>query len=115
MQVSFKTPDNAIEFQFDAQSSREAFEKMANISELFPLENCGKCSSSNVKPVVRKTQGYEFFEIRCVDCGHSLSYGQTREDKTLFPKRKDKAGEWLQNRGWQKYQGTADASNEISW
>ena len=38
-----------------------------------------------------------------MDCGAVLGFGQHKKGGTLFPKRKDADGNWLENRGWYKY------------
>ena len=46
----------------------------------------------------------DYYEMRCLSCGAALSYGQHKKGGTLFPKRKDENGNWLDNGGWQKWQ-----------
>ena len=38
-------------------------------------------------------------------CREIISYGQHKKGDTLFPKRKDEAGNWLENNGWYKWEG----------
>ncbi len=56
---------------------------------------CGKCDSENTLFTHRKQQGFDFYEAACADCGARYSFGQKREDGSLFPKR---------DKGWEKFQ-----------
>ena len=38
-----------------------------------------------------------------MDSGHALGFGQTKVGNKLFPRRKDKNGNWISNNGWQKW------------
>lgn len=45
------------------------------------------CGSTRVMPQGRESQGYKFYEGKCLDCGNVFQYGQKREGGGLFPKR----------------------------
>ena len=38
------------------------------------------------------------------ECGAELRFGQHKSGKTLFAKRKDEQGNWLDHGGWMKFQ-----------
>ena len=57
----------------------------------------------NEDEVVRENDGNEFYELRCLDCGAKLAFGAHKKGGGLFPRRKDIDGEWLSDRGWQKW------------
>jgi len=86
-----------IEAEGDA---KEVFTDLAKASEVFGQSTCGACNSANVTPVVREVDGNTYYEMRCNQCYHRLAFGQRRQDGALFPRRKDKEGNWLDNNGW---------------
>jgi hypothetical protein len=100
----------ALWLEFDANDAKHAIEQMTVFAEIFGESQCGACKSQNVRPVHRKAKGYDFYEIRCLDCGASLKFGQKKEDGSLFPKRKGENDEYLPHNGWVKYQ-KAEASS----
>jgi uncharacterized C2H2 Zn-finger protein len=100
MKVSFTVGSYVIEVE--GAGARECFASLAESAEVFG-KACGACGSTNVVPVVRQRDGITFYELRCLDCGAVLAFGQRRDGGALFPRRKDKAGEWLPNNGWVKF------------
>lgn len=82
-------------------TAKEVFTELAGAAEVFGHYACGKCGSEHVVPVVRDDKdGNTYYEMKCKDCGHALSFGQRRADGKLFPRRKDKSDQWLPNGGW---------------
>jgi hypothetical protein len=47
----------------------------------------------------------KYYELWCQnpDCRAKLGFGQHKTGDTLFPKRKDKEGNWLSDNGWVVY------------
>ena len=45
--------------------------------------------------------------------GAALSFGQHKKGDTLFPKRKDEKGNWLENGGWHKWQKDQSGSKVV--
>ena len=41
--------------------------------------------------------------MRCMDCGARLAFGSHKKGGGMFPKRKDADGNYLPDRGWQKW------------
>jgi hypothetical protein len=101
MKVKYKV--GKLEFELDGSDQKSIFKELAAIQEIFSEEKCGLCTSTNLKFVVRTVEDNDYYELRCTDCGAVLAYGQHKKTKTLFPKRKDDEGKWLQNNGWYKY------------
>ena len=91
--------------EVEASNVKEAMQGIGEYAEVFKEDTCQCCQSTNVIPIHRNAQGYDFYEMVCCDCGAKLSYGQTREGGRLFPKRSDKDGNYLPNMGWHKYSG----------
>lgn len=90
---------------------KECFEELAHAVEVFGHSQCGACESMNVVPSVREAQGNTYYEVRCQDCGAALSFGQTRVGNRLYPRRKDKSGNYLPGNGWTKWQGAAKSAS----
>lgn len=80
--------------------AKEVFKELASAAEVFGQHTCGKCKSKDVQPVVREIDGNTYYEMRCHSCGHAMGFGQRKIDGALYPRRKDKDGNWLPNGGW---------------
>ena len=109
-----KTGD--LSFKFSGEQ-KEIFAQIAEFQDVFNNTECGLCGGDQIRFVVRgaKTkQGkdVEYYEIRCVDrgCRARLSFGQSLDLKTIFPKRKDDEGGYLPNNGWTVYQSPTEAA-----
>tara|TARA_Y100000034_G_scaffold136729_1_gene215273 strand:- start:1650 stop:1994 length:345 start_codon:yes stop_codon:yes gene_type:complete len=86
-------------------NAREVFEQLAEFDEVFNQSTCAATGSDNVSFRVRQVEGNKYYEIVANETGHKLSFGQTREGQKLFPRRKDKDGNWLADKGWVKWEG----------
>jgi hypothetical protein len=95
--------NNKLQFELEGSGQKEVFKELALIQEIFGEEACGLCKSTNIKYIVRNVDGNDYYELRCVDCGGILSFGQHKKGGTLFPKRKDDEGAYLPNKGWHKW------------
>lgn len=104
MNVTFKVNEK-LTVEFDSSGVKEVFEELASISEILSEAKCGACGSTNLKYQVREVDGNKFYEIRCADCGATLSFGQHKKGGTLFPRRKDSDGKPLAHGGWVKWEG----------
>lgn len=102
MKVKYKVGDK-LEFELEGTGQKEVFKELALIQEIFSEEKCGLCNKSNLRFVVRNVDGNDYYELRCIDCGAVLAFGQHKKGGTLFPKRKDDDGNYLPNKGWHKW------------
>lgn len=102
MKLKYKVNDK-LEFELEAEGQKQVFKELATIQEIFGESQCGCCKSGDVKFVVRNVDDNDYYELRCTKCGAVLSYGQHKKGGTLFPKRKDENGNYLDNNGWYKY------------
>lgn len=102
MKIFYKANDK-LSFELEGSGQKEVFKELATIQEIFGETKCGLCGSTNIKFVVRNVDGNDYYELRCLDCGAILSYGQHKKGGTLFPKRKDDDNNWLPNGGWHKW------------
>jgi hypothetical protein len=97
------TANDKLQFELEASGQKEIFKELALIQEIFSEAKCGICSSTNIKFVVRNVDGNDYYELRCMDCGAILAFGQHKKGGTLFPKRKDDSGNYLPHHGWHKW------------
>jgi hypothetical protein len=102
MKANYKVNDN-LEFQVEAEGQKQMFKELSSIQEIFGEANCGSCGGTDLRFVVRNVDDNDYFELRCKKCNSVLQYGQHKKGGTLFPKRKDDNGNYLENRGWYKY------------
>jgi hypothetical protein len=110
MKLSYTTADGRMTVEVEGKSQTDLFEQLAEFQDAFEVGSCirGKKSSDKVKFQVREVEGNKFYEMVCTDedfdlKGARLSFGQHKKGGTLFVKRKDKDGKWLNNNGWVKY------------
>lgn len=102
MKILYKVNDK-LTFELEGEGQKEIFKELATIQEIFSEEKCGLCGSSNIRFVVRNVDGNDYYELRCIDCGAVLAFGQHKKGGTLFPKRKDDDGNYMPNKGWHKF------------
>lgn len=107
MKLIYKSTSMNIEV--DGQDAKEVFESMASAQEVFLNTNCGACDSSNTRFVCRKNGKFTFYEVRCMECGCCLSFGQRSEDGALYPRRTDKEKRRLDNSGWVRWSPKDDS------
>lgn len=113
MSLSIKfQPKPNLEMSIEATSQVDAITQMAALGEIFGIRRCEACKSENIrwqvrnvsKQVGKKTENYEYIELVCNDCGARLSFGKFADDpNSVFPKKKDAEGKWLENKGWVKF------------
>jgi len=96
--------------EVECMSVKEAIEEMSDYAEVFTNSQCGICKGEDVLPRHRKVQSsgktYDFYEMVCLSCGATLTFGQTLADHKLFPRRRDAKGNELGHDGWHQYQAT---------
>lgn len=103
MKVTYSTGNGRLSVEFDAETQTDLFEQLAYFQEVFGETGCGKCGSENLRFQVRNVEDNLYYEIRCLDCGAKLAFGAMKKGGRLFPRRKNKDGEWLPDRGWVKW------------
>ena len=95
MKINYQTGNGRISVEIAAETQKDLFKQLSSFQEIFDESACGKCDSSNLKFTVRVIDENEYYEIRCSDCGARLEFGQTKKGGALFPRRKNKDGDWL--------------------
>lgn len=104
MKVVYTSASGRLSFEFEVQTGKAAFEAVAAIQELFEEPDCGMCKGKRIKCDCREFDGNKYFKLACDDCGAQLDFGQHKDGKGLFIKRKDKDNRAIPNRGWYKWQ-----------
>ena len=101
-------------FEFEADTAKELFRSLAEVQSIFEADkSCGRCNSPNLQFRVRNTEEGEYYELVCLDCFSTLCFGQPRKG-SLWPKRKDKEGNVLGNRGWRPPYGKGEQEPEFA-
>lgn len=102
------------EIRIEAEGDvKEVFTELSQASEVFSQTECGNCGSHDVVPCVRDHDGNTYYEMQCRKCGCTLGFGQRKADGKLYPRRKGKDGQWLQNNGWQDWKTARAAASEV--
>lgn len=103
MKMRYTTPNGRLTFELEADTGKAAFAVIARIQELFEEPDCGQCGSKNIRCSVRHIEDYTYYSLVC-ECGAQLNFGQNKDGKGLFVKRKDETGEEVGKRGWYHWQ-----------
>ena len=103
MKATYSTGNGRLSVELDAETQADLFEQLAYFQEVFGETGCGKCGSENLRFQVRSVEDNLYYELRCLDCGAKLAFGAMKKGGRLFPRRKNKDGEWLPDRGWVKW------------
>lgn len=115
--------------EIEAETPKALFDKAAQMTEVFGEKCCGCCGSEDIRPVVRNvTSGkkeYTYREYHCQEpgCFARLALGASQDEINLYPKRRlddkgrptkpgDASGKYGKTRGWTKFKGDAEASDE---
>ena len=107
MKARLKATDE-LWFEVDGETEEELFKQISRVQEVFQHQACGACGSTHVKFVCRlDSSDNDWIEIVCQSCRAKLIFGRTKKDQSLFPRRKDVDGNWLDNGGWTKYDPNA--------
>ena len=101
MKVTYTSGKISVEIEADTQI--ELFQRLAKFQEIIAETKCGKCDSENIRFQVRNVDDNLYYELKCMDCGAKLAFGVMKKGGRLFPKRKDKEGNWLPDGGWVKW------------
>jgi hypothetical protein len=117
MKVTHTSSDGRLAVEVEGNDIKAIFDELAGAQEVFGVSVCGACDSKNLHFQVRQVQGNTYRAVKCSDCGCELNFGTRKADGQIYPRRKDKDGNWLDNNGWTKYSGkphTEDADDPFS-
>lgn len=105
----------------EGETPKELFQRMAAAYEVFNEHTCGLCNSSDIRPLHRTAQNYNFYEYECRNCFARLSMGQLQDNNGgLFPVRKlmdngkpsFKHGSFGTHNGWTQWKGDEDPTGD---
>lgn len=113
MKVQYKVGNSTVEV--DGRDVKDVFSQLSGAVEVFGHAKCGACGSTAVVPSVREVQGNTYYEMRCTQCGATLGFGQRKADGQLYPKRKDKDGNYLDNGGWVKFSKRSSVADDVAF
>lgn len=122
MQVNYTTADGRMTVTVNADDFRGLFKQIADFQEVFEQRNINingeLVDSKDVRFQVRKNaEDDEFYEMVYAGTvpalrGYKLEFGCHKKGGGLFPKKKDKEGNWVENNGWTKWQGNKETASE---
>lgn len=96
MQVEYQVLGGKGKLGFDANSINEAFQFLAQSEMVFGVDRCGNCESTNLALMYKTPGEYEYYSIKCKDCRHEYTFGQTKDGHKLFPNGFKKHGsDWV--------------------
>lgn len=100
MKVTYRTGKFTVEAE---GGTTEIFEQLATFDSVFG--NCKNKAndSENIGFRHREVDGNHYYELYDKDTFHVLKFGKTKKDGSLFPRRKDADGQWIDNGGWVKF------------
>ncbi len=104
MKVTYTTPNGRLTFEMDCTTGKQAFEIVATVQGLFEEADCGLCKSKAIHCDVREYDSNKYYKLVCEACGGQLDFGQHKDGKGLFVKRRDKDNRPMPARGWYQYQ-----------
>ena len=110
MKVLYTTKCGRLTAEFEGDTQTDIWKQISSFQEVFESAlTCRKNGeeSSDIHFVVRTdSEDNEYFEAKVVSgplTGTKKAYGQTKKGGFLFPRNKDKDGNWLSDGGWLKW------------
>lgn len=104
MKAHLKSSNGRVLVEVEGTNVKDLFEQLANVQEVIDADAaCGACGRPEIKFRVREVKNFKYFELHCESCSARLQFGQLRTGDGLFAKRKTEEGDFLPDRGWQKY------------
>jgi hypothetical protein len=102
MKVVYSSPNRRLSVEADCTTTKQVFELLASLQEVFEETSCKLCKSERIHFDVRVFDSATYYKLTCADCGGQLDLGQSKDNKSLFIKR-SKDGKPLANGGWYHY------------
>jgi len=103
MKATFYATDN-LKFEVEGKEQVDIFEQIASIQEVFAHTTCGACGAEAIFRVREDKEENKYYEMYCPECRAKLAFGQNKKGGTIYPKRKDKEGNYIKNNGWEKWE-----------
>ena len=101
--MKIRTLSGTTQIEVDGTDAKDCFIQLSQAQDVFTHDECGMCGGKTIKFIVRENAGNTFYEIKCQNCYAALAFGQRRADGSLYPRKKDKDGNWLDCNGWTKW------------
>lgn len=113
MEFNYRTLGGRLIIKGEFTTTTELFAAVGLIAEALDGDDaCGKCNSPHIYPKARPAQEYVYYELVCADCGARLSFGQHKKGGSLWAKRTNESGMYLDNRGWNNFIALEAPKNE---
>jgi hypothetical protein len=107
MEAHYWTRSGRLLVKMTGETQKDVFRQLAVAEEIFDAEDrCGCCASTNIQFRVRTVENFDHYELACCACDARFEFGQHKNGQTLFPKRRDEAGQALPNGGWKVWRTT---------
>lgn len=99
MKATYRIRNGRLDIEVEGATVKDLFREVSQVAEAFDCEvACGACGSNSIRPLARKVEDFDFYELHCNKCHARLSLGQAKKGGGLFPKRRDDDGNPLPNR-----------------
>ena len=96
-----------VHLEVDAEDVKSSVKQLSGFMDVYAEQQCGACGCQAVRVEHRSdADSHDYYSVKCLngECGAELRFGQHKSGKTLFAKRKDEQGNWLDHGGWMKFQ-----------
>jgi hypothetical protein len=104
VKVTYTSASGRMTFEFEADTPKAIFGRLAIVQEIFEEEACGAYKSKLIQFDVREYDGNAYYKMVCKSCGAQIDYGQHKDGKGLLIKRLDKDKNPIGKSGWYVYQ-----------
>lgn len=114
MKAAISAMGGRVRFEAEASTPTEMWKKLSLVQQIFDADSaCGVCGNKEIKFNHRVAKEFDFYELICGDpkCNARLSFGQHKKGGTLFAKRKDADGGWLDYDGWHRWKPDTHAES----
>jgi hypothetical protein len=102
MKAHYRAFGGRLVVEVEGSNIKDLFQQIGPIAQVLDGDMCcGKCQSPNIYPECRTAKGFDYYQLKCSDCGARLSFGQLKDGAGLFAKR----DEHPDTRGWYLYLG----------
>lgn len=114
MNISYKINDK-VTLHAEGDLVQDIIKQISACEDVFEDTVCGACGSDDIRFVHRVVDENEFFERKCMKCFAKITFGTSKKDKKLYPRRyeidakgkavrdKDGRAKHIGKNGWVKY------------
>jgi hypothetical protein len=88
MKATYKTLNGKLLLEFEAQTTEDLVENLANIQEVCEQEKCTHCEGTDFKYIYRTVDGSKYHELKCKNCHWKLGFSITKKgSRNLYARR----------------------------